>query len=72
MGDPNQENGGNDFLSFGAGAVLALVIMALFFTVTKYRVEGWVRYAIIFIYVILLVICTRFVDKLRDHGKGKN
>ena len=59
----NNENG--DFLSLGAGAVAALILLALVLKLTGIQVEGWIRYAVIPVYVVLLVFCAWAVDRIR-------
>ena len=61
MGE-NNENG--DFLSLGAGAVAALILLALVLKLTGIQVEGWIRYAVIPVYVVLLVFCAWAVDPI--------
>ncbi len=61
--DKNHEEG--DFLSLGAGAVAALAILALLLKLTGIEVQGWVRYAVIPVYVGLLILCSWAADRIR-------
>ena len=67
----NRENNGNqendehkEFLSLGAGAILALILLAVFLTATGIQVQGWIRFAVIPVYVLLLCLCSWVVDRL--------
>ena len=76
----NRENNRNqesdehkEFLSLGAGAVLALILLAVFLTATGIQVQGWIRFAVIPVYVLLLCLCSwavgRLIDRKEQRGK---
>ena len=76
----NRENNGNqendehkEFLSLGAGAILALILLAVFLTATGIQVQGWIRFAVIPVYVLLLCLCSwavgRLIDRKEQRGK---
>lgn len=75
----NRENNRNqesdehkEFLSLGAGAVLALILLAVFLTVTGIQVQGWIRFAVIPVYVLLLCLCSWVVDRLMSRKGSKD
>lgn len=80
--DLEHENGENnmnqeseehkEFLSLGAGAVLALILLAVFLTVTGIQVQGWIRFAVIPVYVLLLCLCSWVVDRLIGRNRRKD
>lgn len=61
-----------EFLSLGAGAVLALILLAVFLTVTGIQVQGWIRFAVIPVYVLLLCLCSWVVDRLIGRNRRKD
>ncbi|MCI8673976.1 MAG: hypothetical protein HFI89_10930 [Lachnospiraceae bacterium] len=75
----NRENNGNqendehkEFLSLGAGAILALILLAVFLTATGIQVQGWIRFAVIPVYVLLLCLCSWVVDRLMGRKGNKD
>ena len=77
--DMKHENGENnmnqesdehkEFLSLGAGAVLALILLAALLLATGIEVQGWIRFAVIPVYVLLLCLCSWIVDRLMSRKK---
>lgn len=65
----HHESGDGDFLSVGAGAAIALVLLAILLKLTGISVQGWIRFAVIPVYVLLLCLCTWVVDRLRRKEK---
>ena len=69
--DENSEN--KEFLPLGAGAVLALIVLAVFLKTTGIQVQGWIRFAVIPVYVLLLCLCSwavgRLIDRKEQRGK---
>ena len=61
-----------EFLSLGAGAVLALILLAVFLTATGIQVQGWIRFAVIPVYVLLLCLCSWVVDRLMGRKGNKD
>lgn len=61
-----------EFLALGAGAVLALIILAVFLKVTGIQVQGWIRYAVIPAYAFLLCLCGWAVDRLMERKGQKD
>ena len=61
-----------EFLSLGAGAVLALILLAVFLTATGIQVQGWIRFAVIPVYVLLLCLCSWVVDSLMGRKGNKD
>lgn len=69
----NQESDEHkEFLALGAGAVLALILLAVFLTVTGIQVQGWIRFAVIPVYVLLLCLCSWVVDRLMGRKGNKD
>ncbi len=69
----NQENDEHkEFLPLGAGAVLALILLAVFLTATGIQVQGWIRFAVIPVYVLLLCLCSWVVDRLMGRKGNKD
>ena len=69
----NQESDEHkEFLSLGAGAVLALILLAVFLTATGIQVQGWIRFAVIPVYVLLLCLCGWVVDRLMSRKGNKD
>lgn len=63
-----------EFLALGAGAILALILLAVFLKATGIQVQGWIRYAVIPVYALLLCLCSWVVDRLmgRKSQKGQD
>lgn len=80
--DMKHENGENnmnqesdehkEFLSLGAGAVLALILLAVLLLATGIEVQGWIRFAVIPVYVLLLCLCSWVVDRLMSRKEQKD
>ena len=68
--DENSEN--KEFLPLGAGAVLALIVLAVFLKTTGIQVQGWIRFAVIPVYVLLLCLCSWVVDRLIGRNRRKD
>ena len=69
----NQEGNENkEFLPLGAGAVAALILLAVFLKVTGIQVQGWIRFAVIPVYVLLLCLCSWAADRLIDRKGQKD
>ena len=61
-----------EFLSLGAGAVLALILLAVLLLATGIEVQGWIRFAVIPVYVLLLCLCSWVVDRLMSRKEQKD
>lgn len=69
----NQESDEHkEFLSLGAGAVLALILLAVLLLATGIEVQGWIRFAVIPVYVLLLCLCSWVVDRLMSRKEQKD
>ena len=53
-------------------AIVALILLAVFLTATGIQVQGWIRFAVIPVYVLLLCLCSWVVDRLMGRKGNKD